>query len=331
MMLDDESLLSAYLDDELGPSDRQRVELALRDDPGLVRKVAELRRVRDLVAGLPRPSAPDDLALRVVVRIDQKRHYRTLLIATGSLAVAASLFVHVALPYLERSQRSTIVTDWGTPPEWPGLGSPVDSPTDDVELAQAAPELAGPPREAAVEVGTRNFLAALERPQVERFLVPVRDLDPATIETIEHDVKDTVRQRPAYYRVDLASLPAEAGPGGPAVVFALEATELELSALVARLSSCPALAGKISSEPAAPPLLTAVRGVSGVQAAEGVQGAIISRIDPRLVDRFALLEARGAGRSTVPLPVPDGDPDDLPDGKKLSTVLIWLAAGPRGD
>lgn len=338
MMLDDDSLLSAYLDDELDPPDLRRVEHALRHDPDLARQVADLRRVRDLVAGLPRPAAPDDLALNVVVRIDQKRHYRSLLIATGSLAVAASLFVHVALPFLERSrQQPSVLADWGPLPAGVALSGTTDPATDDPAPALAPPisviELAGPPREAAIEAWERDFLAVLDRPEVERFLIPVQRLDVATIGEIENDVKNTVRQRPVYYRLDLkqGDEPTTDGPAldvGKAVVFTLEATEPELSALVTRLSACSALTGKISSEPAEPRLLTAIRGASGVQALEGVQGAIISRIDPRLVDRFALLEARGR-RSSEPIP----EVDDAPpaDGKTPSTVMIWLVSRPADD
>lgn len=328
MTLDDESLLSAYLDDELDPQELRRVEHALRNDPQLGRKVAELRRVRDLVANLPRPAAPDDLALNVVVRIDQQRHYRTLLIATGSLAVAASLFVHVALPYLERSQQSSIIADWTAPidPIDPAPGSVADSLPNDGPLVQVPPDPVGPPREAFVEARERNFLAVLDRPEIERFRIPVRSLDSATIGEIEGDVKNTVRQRPTYYRADIESAP---GRSGPAVVFTLEATELELSALVTRLSACSALTGKISSELADAGHLASIRKTPEVQAAEGVQGAIISRIDPRLVDRFALLEARSGGRSVVfPPTSPLGDPAEPLDGKKLSTVLIWLETGP---
>ncbi len=56
MNLDDESLLSAYLDGELDAEGRSAVEAALLSDAGLSDRLRELSAVRDLIAGLPRPA-----------------------------------------------------------------------------------------------------------------------------------------------------------------------------------------------------------------------------------------------------------------------------------
>jgi anti-sigma factor RsiW len=66
---DDETFLTAYLDGELAPAELARVEQALRSDPNLADRLGELARVRDLVAGLPRPPAPFDLSASVVRRL----------------------------------------------------------------------------------------------------------------------------------------------------------------------------------------------------------------------------------------------------------------------
>ena len=65
MMLDDNSLLSAYLDDELDPASRFEVENALLTDPRLAEELHELAGVRELLAGLPRPASSRDLAVEV--------------------------------------------------------------------------------------------------------------------------------------------------------------------------------------------------------------------------------------------------------------------------
>jgi hypothetical protein len=65
MNLEDETLLSAYLDGELDEEQRLRVELALRSSPRLAEQTHELAAVRDLVSGLPRPALPFDLSAAV--------------------------------------------------------------------------------------------------------------------------------------------------------------------------------------------------------------------------------------------------------------------------
>ncbi len=61
MTLDDESILSAYLDGQLGPEEQQAVESAVCADPRLAEELRSLAALRDLVAGLPReaPIGPD--------------------------------------------------------------------------------------------------------------------------------------------------------------------------------------------------------------------------------------------------------------------------------
>ena len=59
MNADDESLLSAYLDEELDPSERQAVETAIVSDPALAGKLTGLRSVSNLISALSRASSPD--------------------------------------------------------------------------------------------------------------------------------------------------------------------------------------------------------------------------------------------------------------------------------
>jgi len=61
--------LSAYLEDELPPRERARVEAALEGSTELRRELAELRRTVELLRGLPRPEAPPALAAAVMARV----------------------------------------------------------------------------------------------------------------------------------------------------------------------------------------------------------------------------------------------------------------------
>jgi anti-sigma factor RsiW len=54
--------LSAYLDGELAPAEHRKVEEALGADASLSQELGELRAVRELLGGIPRANAPDDLA-----------------------------------------------------------------------------------------------------------------------------------------------------------------------------------------------------------------------------------------------------------------------------
>ena len=69
MNLEDETLLTAYLDGELTPRELQLVEEALRTDPSLAQRLSELARVRELVAGLPHPLPPFDLSATIVPQL----------------------------------------------------------------------------------------------------------------------------------------------------------------------------------------------------------------------------------------------------------------------
>ena len=103
MNLDDESLLSAYLDDELAAPGRAEVEAALRSDPGLRRRLADLAAARDLVSGLSRPAAPADLSAAILARLAAGRvghvpatrrpRRAGLLILAGVTSLAASLMI----------------------------------------------------------------------------------------------------------------------------------------------------------------------------------------------------------------------------------------------
>ncbi len=107
MTLDDESILSAYLDGQLGPEEQQAVESALFADPRLAEELRGLATLRDLLAGLPR-EAPADVTCRVMRRVRRRATARR-----GDLGdrlgpgprrrpgrLAAGVFLVLALPWL---------------------------------------------------------------------------------------------------------------------------------------------------------------------------------------------------------------------------------------
>jgi hypothetical protein len=105
MTLDDDSILSAYLDGELGPEQQQAVESALFADPQLADEVRNLALLRDLVAGLPR-DVPADVTTRVMRRVRRRAWLRTAEgviawgpVRAGLVAAAASLLLAISLPW----------------------------------------------------------------------------------------------------------------------------------------------------------------------------------------------------------------------------------------
>ncbi len=71
MTLDDDSILSAYLDGQLGPEQQQAVESALFADPQLAEELRGLAFLRDLMAGLSREASPD-VTSRVMRRVRRR-------------------------------------------------------------------------------------------------------------------------------------------------------------------------------------------------------------------------------------------------------------------
>src|SRR5262249_21163728 len=69
MKFDDPSLLSAHLDDELDPTDRRHVELALKANPRLEQELSELKSVRDTFSSLPVPEPPRSSFVGVMLGI----------------------------------------------------------------------------------------------------------------------------------------------------------------------------------------------------------------------------------------------------------------------
>jgi hypothetical protein len=120
---EDESILSAYLDDELDENSRRRVESMLAADPRLAETLGQLAGVTDLIGNLPRPS-PEDISAEVMTRIrnlperrqyarrgapwlDVRHPWQILGVAVG---IAASIAIGL-IPLLSRKPPNHLVID----------------------------------------------------------------------------------------------------------------------------------------------------------------------------------------------------------------------------
>ena len=143
MNLDDESLLSAFLDDELDPGDRQAVAWQVESSPEVTARLAELRGVQVAVQNLSRPVVPVDLSAAVLARLTprgpatgtappvlpmpvrfRRRRWATAARAVASLvgvgSVAASLLFALVLLFnalheTDRPAETSIVATESTP------------------------------------------------------------------------------------------------------------------------------------------------------------------------------------------------------------------------
>ena len=105
MNLDDETLLSALLDDELDPVGRAAVASEVASSPSAAGVLADLGAARALVRGLDRPAIPVDLSAAILTAIPPRVRRRRSLAGAGRLAasvvgmasIAASLLFAVAL------------------------------------------------------------------------------------------------------------------------------------------------------------------------------------------------------------------------------------------
>ncbi len=144
MNLHDETLLSAYLDDELGASGRAEVEAALLANPDLRLRLADLAGIRDVLGGLSRPSAPPHLASMVQTRLARQRPRRVgLLVAAGLTSLAACLVVARVGSLPTRREAVMVAQKSSTPAPPPADHSPIRRMSKtEVTPASPAPLLA---------------------------------------------------------------------------------------------------------------------------------------------------------------------------------------------
>jgi len=168
MNLDDESLLSAYLDGELDARRRVEVEAALHADPHLTRRLGDLTATRDLVAGLCRPAAPADLAASILARLPRPHRGSPRLLRFPpllALGAAAGLTAGILIAgFLTRPGENVQIAQHAPAP--PGGPVPIDPPratSTTVPRIQPAPD--APPGKAGA-LGVEASAADRGRPPI---------------------------------------------------------------------------------------------------------------------------------------------------------------------
>jgi hypothetical protein len=266
MNLDDESLLTAYLDDELDEPQRRAVEAALLADPALAARLDDLRRVQGLVAGLSRPGTEFDLAWPVVAKLDARRpdvwvlpfrarpiRKPSLFAMVSSLLIAASVFVNVQLALRPRPLPPGVVTLTALPPSQVRPVRPLPESTE-TKLAQietaptasadraatsSAKALVSGPDASEIknEHERQRLLDYLDDATVRRIFVTGDKLETAASD-VDEAVKNSGRRTPVYGRITVNQgiIVDPEEPGG-AIVFILVMNETELNALRDRIET----------------------------------------------------------------------------------------------
>lgn len=266
----EESLISAYLDGELDPPRRMKVEAALLADPKLAERLQELSCVRGFVSGLPRPTVHHDVSGQVLARIEQLPQVRLRRFVRESLqsprrvglfaGVAAALVMAVAIPLVrhnseqEKDFRNPSSPSVVTVPQRETKPSPRPESLPELKPSPATVVAADrnetkpivtPPRSLAPSDVERRagkdqetLAGVLDRPGVRRLLLYVDSLDSRTLNHVESALQKThrthsfrARQRVAQSIVIDPSLPNEA------VVYTVVLTDHERSALERNLDA----------------------------------------------------------------------------------------------
>jgi hypothetical protein len=211
MNLDDEAILSAYLDDELDPAVRVEISALLEADPALAERLVGLTAVHNAVAGLSRPVPAVSLAGLVMARIESAESVRARrplywLATAASVAFAFALTLRSGLlgPAKVQVQQAVVATD--VVPIPPTLAGP--EPLNVARTASPAPPITLPkplgPVADPAEDGRRLVFDMLDRPGLSRILIVTDIIDPAARDRVHSLLRESSRKEVDFGRITIA-------------------------------------------------------------------------------------------------------------------------------
>ena len=294
MNLDDPTLLSAYLDDELDEPVRLALETSLQTDVRLSQRLADLRAVSNLLAAMDRPVLDRDLVGPVVRRLEAPSARRPAISRTRILTLGAALSTAACLVVGLTALISSLPVASTKPVLVIGPG-PRPDPAEDAKMPiepdpappmlaidEAIPNVSGPDElERLGERARRRVLGWLDRPGVRRLIVLADALGPATAE-VDELIRMTPRQRPDYGKLPVdQGIVIDPGQPNPAVVFVVRMDRQELGYLRGRIASRPALdVGEVES--ASPSIVTMLSDLGRVDNLEGTTAVVFTPPPPEV-------------------------------------------------
>lgn len=140
----DQLSLSRYVDGDLSPLERKKVEAMLDADPAARRMVAEYSKMSQFVRELPREPLNQDLVPQLRAALARKRRFSTIPakspvlsgLLAASVLIATFTIAYVSLPGNNRPMTSSVST--GTRESTPG-SIPTEEPRIQEELTRAIP------------------------------------------------------------------------------------------------------------------------------------------------------------------------------------------------
>jgi hypothetical protein len=272
MLPDDESLLSAYLDGELGREEHEAVESCLSADPHLAETLRGLIGVRDLLADLSRPIA-GDATREVMLRLGESRAgfrlrpWRSVKHPIRWVAASVAAAAVVGLLVVSAVQRQ----DHRAGPVAQNQAKP--DPNDRAALGEHGQEPAGAGRSTADQVGssvsettpvararterergpalnvpqalameddqgneTARIRALLDDPRLRRTFFVTDQIDQPALKNVASVVEQTTRLD--YFKITIAQgIVIDPRHPDQATVFALVLDESELATLRGRLQN----------------------------------------------------------------------------------------------
>ena len=304
MNLDDESHLSAYLDDELDPADRLAVEWSIESSPPLADRLRSIALAREFVAGLDRPTIPRDLAPALEARIASKRprvrlrSFARPALALGAFsgfsAVAASLIfalIRLYQPLHETPERPVVVAVQNEPGQaprthivGPSAPAPITAPAPfsgarpglvrlvlpEPRSPLDPPALAQLPGESAERADRRVISGILGRSHVRRIVIVTDVIDAS--ERVKALIAQGGRETPEFGRISIRQeIVIDPDHAEAAEVFAVPIDERGRSSFVDRLrKSFPDLTEEGQSSPE---LVTQLTEVGQVAILRGLEAA----------------------------------------------------------
>jgi hypothetical protein len=243
---DDETLLTAYLDNELDADPRLEIETTLLSNPTQSDRLRELAAVRDLVSGLSRPTLAVDLTPRVLAKLDRRlpNHLRLAGFGVAAAVVAA---LTIALSWNRGHAPAVRELTSAVPPAPLAPGVQLDQPTTPRAIApvllaetRRLPSTSSPQdveAELAQEEQRNQVRTMLDNPTLNKVFIVTDVIGAHADERINELIHDTPRIDPAYGRITI-SQGILIDPRHPdlTTVFALAMDPQELQSFQAKLN-----------------------------------------------------------------------------------------------
>jgi anti-sigma factor RsiW len=360
MKLDDESLLTAYLDGELDPNRKVVVESTLLSKPQLAERLQELAAVRSLVDGMARPTVSYDLSGPIVAeiqgwplfRLGRAARYhatrpRNLIFASGVAAAAGLLLVFMlyrghdhrnpvrpnvsvakvpsVLPLPHRSPDSSVRPT-------PHIGEPESAATDTIVAAEPEPQpiqLSETDRQQARD--HERIRRLLDRPGVRRMTLLLDTMGTDQLTKVEAAIDQTHRADPVRATIRIAQ-DVVVDPSRPreAVVYLAVMDEAEHARFVENLEhQLPGVPVPPSIDDLAPAVVTQLADAGRVEVSEGEATPGLTTPPDDLHTQLAIQQDPGQAVAHVGLPRVEGPGRIAPVMPRTNVADAKRAVSPK--